>query len=383
MSATAEIITIGTELLLGDIVDTNSAAMARALRAFGVDVFRTTSVGDNPDRIAQAVAEASRRAQVVLTSGGLGPTVDDATRTGIALALGRPLEFHPELWDQIQRKFSQYGRTPTENNRRQAMLPEGAVAITNPVGTAPAFWIETASSVIIALPGVPSEMLALLESEVLPFLRLRLGATSVIKSRLVRTAGAGESWIDDQIQDLEARPNPTVGLAAHPGRVDIRITAKADSEAEAEAMLAEVDAELRSRLSAAIYGYDQDRLAEVVARQLQRRGWRLCAVEAGGGGRLASQLAECGGAVVEILVQPSSLPAEALATAMADLQARTGADVCLGLSLRPAQDRQQAVLRLATPESSELEEPTYGGPPSSAPAWAASLLLDSLRRRLA
>jgi nicotinamide-nucleotide amidase len=382
VSASAEIITIGTELLLGDIVDTNAAAIGRALRAIGLDLYRTTSVGDNADRIAAAVAEACGRAQVILTTGGLGPTVDDATRDGIARALGRDPVFHPELWDQIVRKFAQYGRTPTENNRRQAFLPEGAQAIENPVGTAPAFLVETATCVIIALPGVPGEMQSLLQQTVLPYLRHRLGTTALIKSLTVRTAGAGESWIDDRIQDLEQQVNPTVGLAAHPGRVDIRITAKADSEQEVDSMLAGVEAELRSRLGPAVYGTDDDRLAGVVATLLGHRGWGLSGVEAGTGGKLAAQLADAGGTVLGILVQPVALESAALEAAMKAMQDRTGAKASLGLSLQAASDRQRAILIVSTPDGSSQVERTYGGPPKSAPAWAASLLLDSLRRRL-
>ena len=383
MSPTAEIITIGTELLLGEIVDSNAAALARALRMIGLDLFRTTSVGDNVDRIAAAVTEASHRAEVVITTGGLGPTVDDATREGIARAMRRPLEFRAELWQQIEHKFAQYGRIPTENNRRQAELPQGAVAIPNPVGTAPAFRLETDGGVLIALPGVPSEMQALLDTEVIPYLRRRLGDTGVIRSRVLRTAGAGESWIDDQIQDLEARHNPTVGLAAHPGKVDIRITAKADSEVQAAAMLLEVETELRARLAAEIYGCDDELLPEVVARHLLQRGWRACAVEAGSGGRLAMQLAAAPEPMLGMLTLPGFLDPDALASAMADLQGRTGAEVCLGLSLRPGADRHEAILRLSTPDGDLEQKRSYGGPPRSAAVWAASLLIDALRRRLA
>jgi hypothetical protein len=295
----------------------------------------------------------------------------------------RPLEFRAELWQQIEHKFAQYGRTPTENNRRQAELPQGAVAIPNPVGTAPAFRLETAGGVLIALPGVPGEMRALLDLEVIPYLRSRLGDTGVIRSRVLRTAGAGESWIDDRIQDLEARHNPTVGLAAHPGKVDIRITAKADSEDQAAAMLLAVETELRARLAAEIYGCDEELLPEVVARQLLARGWRACAVEAGSGGRLAVQLAAAPEPMLGMLTLPGFLDPEALASAMADLQAHTGGEVCLGLSLRPGADRHEAILRLTTPEGGLEQKRSYGGPPRSAAVWAASLLIDALRRRLA
>ena len=138
----AEILTIGTELLLGETIDTNSNFLARSLRDAGIDLFRLTTVGDNTKRIAQAIQESLERCDIVLTTGGLGPTIDDPTRDAVALALGVKPEFHPELWDQIKSRFQKLGRIPTENNRRQAYIPEGAVAIENPVGTAPIFIID-------------------------------------------------------------------------------------------------------------------------------------------------------------------------------------------------------------------------------------------------
>jgi len=263
----AEILTIGTELLLGEIIDTNTQTIARELRAIGLDLYRTGAVGDNVERIAEAVREASQRAEVVITAGGLGPTVDDYTREAIARAFGLDLEFHPDLWEQIQERFARFGLQPPENNRRQAMLPTGAVAIENPVGTAPAFRVVRRDRVVIALPGVPAELKHLLEVSVIPFLRKTRGLTGVIKSRLIRTAGVGESWLDERIGDLERLTNPTVGLAAHPGRVDIRITAKAASEPIADEQLAVIEATLRGRLTDRIYGIDSETL-ETAALQV-------------------------------------------------------------------------------------------------------------------
>src|SRR4030066_1722983 len=154
----AEIITIGTELLLGEIVDTNSHFIARCLRDAGIDLYRKTTVGDNVKRIAFAIQQALERCDIVITSGGLGPTVDDPTRDAVALAVGMTSEYHPELWEQIKARFLRYGRVPTENNRRQAYIPKGAIAIENPVGTAPIFIVELGNQVIISLPGVPREM---------------------------------------------------------------------------------------------------------------------------------------------------------------------------------------------------------------------------------
>jgi molybdenum cofactor synthesis domain-containing protein len=154
----AEIIIIGTEILLGEIVDTNAQYVARCLRDAGVDLYRKTTVGDNPRRIAQAIQQAMERCDIILTTGGLGPTVDDPTREAIALGVGVDVEYRPELWDQIQARFARYGRTPTENNKKQAYIPQGAIAVENPVGTAPSFIVERGEKCIFALPGVPSEM---------------------------------------------------------------------------------------------------------------------------------------------------------------------------------------------------------------------------------
>ncbi len=274
----AEIITIGTEILLGEIVDTNARHLARQLRDAGVDLYRKTTVGDNATRIAQAIQQALERCDIILTTGGLGPTVDDPTREAIALAVGVSTEFKPELWDQIQARFQRFGRTPTENNRRQAFIPQGAIAIENPVGTAPSFIVEEGNHAIIALPGVPREMEYLLENAVLPYLKQRYQLSGIIKARVLHTAGAGESLIDDLIGDLERLNNPTVGLAAHSGQVDVRITAKANSKSEADALIREVELEIRKRLGEWIYGADQETLEEVAFRALARRGWSLAVI---------------------------------------------------------------------------------------------------------
>ncbi|MGD8823085.1 MAG: molybdopterin-binding protein, partial [Anaerolineales bacterium] len=216
----AEIIAIGTELLLGNTLDTNTHYLANLLRRLGVDLFRTSMVGDNAERIAQTVHESLTRAELVITSGGLGPTIDDATREGIARALDRPLEFQPVLWEQIKDRFKRYGRQPTENNRRQAYIPQGAQPLENPVGTAPAFYIEIDNQIVISLPGVPGELTNLAEHALIPLIRSRMETQYVILTRIVRTAGVGESWLDQIIQDLEYGHNPTVGLSAQPGRVD-------------------------------------------------------------------------------------------------------------------------------------------------------------------
>jgi nicotinamide-nucleotide amidase len=286
----AEIISIGTELLLGDIVDTNAAHIAQQLRTIGLDLLYKTTVGDNEQRIANVVDYALGRADVVIISGGLGPTVDDVTREGISRATGSPLEFRQELLDQITDRFRRFGAQMSENNRRQAMVPAGAQHIENPVGTAPIFVLETPRGVIITLPGVPREMKYLLEYSVLPWLTEYIGNPAFIKTLVLRTAGIGESQIDAQIGDLMIVPNPTVGLAAHSGQTDIRITAKASTESAALQLIEPVEADVRRRLNLWIYGTGVDTIEDVILRLLDQNRVSLGAIEIGTQGKLEHRL---------------------------------------------------------------------------------------------
>jgi competence/damage-inducible protein CinA-like protein len=376
----AEIITIGTELLLGEIVDTNSHYLARALRDQGIDLYRTTTVGDNPGRIAEAIQHSLERAEIVITTGGLGPTVDDPTRQAVALAAGVELEFREQLWEQVQARFRRFGRTPTENNRRQAYVPAGAIAVENPVGTAPAFIVEPSGRAVISLPGVPREMEHLMEHAIIPYLRRRFDLDSVIKARILHTAGVGESQIDERIGDLEQLSNPTVGLAAHSGQVDVRITAKASSLEEAEALIAGVEAQLRQRLGEWVYGADNETLERAAMQALQARGWRIAVVEAGLGGELIRRLANY--AFEPFLAgeaRPGSPePDELLAWIQAYKQAH-GAEVGLGAAISPSAESQQVFIALITPEGAQNFARPYGGPPAYAPRWAAHHSLDILR----
>jgi nicotinamide-nucleotide amidase len=377
---TAEIITIGTEILLGEIIDTNAPYLARSLRDEGIDLFRKTTVGDNPQRIAQVVQDGLERADILLTTGGLGPTVDDPTREAIALALGVEMEFRPELWDQIQARFRRFGRLPTENNRRQAYVPRGAIAVENPVGTAPAFISENNGQAIIALPGVPREMEYLMQNAILPYLRERFHLKGIIKARLLHTAGVGESQIDDRIADLERSINPTVGLAAHSGQVDVRITAKAESAAEADAMIAEVEQLVRDRLGDWIYGSDQDTLEQTALQALQRRGWDLAVVEAGLGGELVRRLASTAGPFLGGEALPETPGRDEMLDITAAFRQARGAQVGLGVTILPGPERQEVYLVLITPEGDQQVSRPFGGPASYAARWAVNHSLDLLRR---
>ncbi|HEY59090.1 MAG TPA: CinA family nicotinamide mononucleotide deamidase-related protein [Anaerolineae bacterium] len=276
--AIIEILTIGTELLLGEIQDSNSRYLAKALNQAGLDVYRISTVGDNIARIQAAIIEGLARSDIVITSGGLGPTVDDPTRAAVAKALNKKLVFHETSWTQIKKRYKLYGRKPTENNKRQAFLPESATPIENPVGTAPGFIAEKGEQAIICLPGVPAEMQLLFEKSVLPYLRNKYIQQQIILSTIVHTAGMGESQIDELISDLEKMDNPTVGLAAHAGQVDIRITAKANSKREAENLLAPIENTLQERLQDYIYGADDTTFGEAIKTLLKHKGIRLLIV---------------------------------------------------------------------------------------------------------
>jgi competence/damage-inducible protein CinA-like protein len=378
----AEVIAIGTEILLGEITDTNTRVIARALRNLGLDLHRTTTVGDNVERIAAAVRESLTRSKVVITTGGLGPTVDDPTREAVALALGVDLEFRGELWDQIQDRFARFGRTPTENNRRQAYVPAGATAVENPVGTAPAFIAEIADSSIVALPGVPEEMEALLDQAVIPYLRRRFDLHETILTRVLRTAGVGESALDEKIGDLERLSNPTVGLSAHPGRVDIRLTAKAASAEAARALIRPLEETIRERLRDAIYGVDDENLEQVTANALRQRGWRLTTVEHSTGGALSASLASAGEKYVGGEVLPLGVTIEELRAELERARHARLVEAGLAVSLLQNGSQQRLSILLITPEGEHHLQPTYGGAPHSAARWAVSLALDLLRLRL-
>src|SRR5512146_3038020 len=259
----AEIITIGTEILLGEIVDTNTRYIARTLRSMGVDLYRTITIGDNVERIADAIRQSMERAEIVITTGGLGPTVDDPTRETVAKATGVELEFREDLWQQVVAVVSRYGRKPSENQKRQAYIPKGALAIPNPVGTAPCFIVETERNAVVSLPGVPNEMEHILHESIIPYLQKRFDLNEIIKIRVLHCAGLGEGMIDEQIADLETLSNPTVGLAAHTGVGDIRIAAQATSAAAADRMIAEIEQKVLEKLGDVVFGADEDNLEDV------------------------------------------------------------------------------------------------------------------------
>lgn len=378
----AEIITIGTELLLGEIVDTNTRYIARVLRGMGVDLYRTITIGDNVERIAEAIRNSMKRAEIVITTGGLGPTVDDPTREAVARAAGVELEFREDLWEDVVAVIARYGRKPSDNQKQQAYAPKGSLGIKNPVGTAPCFIVENPilpsgdgqevkGGVVISLPGVPNEMEYILHESIVPYLQKRFDLKEVIKIKILHCAGLGEGMIDEKIADLEKLSNPTVGLAAHTGVVDIRIAAKAKDEAGADQMIARIEEEVRARLGDVVFGADEDRLEDAALNAVASRGWILTAVESNLNGLLARKIPHT--------TALPDLELSGLLMAMETARTETQSDVALGVLAHT--EERSADLALITPRGTKTHHLTYGGPPRSLPLWSVNLALDWLRRR--
>jgi len=299
----AEILCIGTELLLGNITNGNARWLAEQLAALGLPHHRQTVVGDNRERLMAAVREAAGRCRVLITTGGLGPTPDDLTTEALAAAFDTPLVEHPEIWAEIQARLTARGRVCSPSNRQQAFLPAGAQVLPNPTGTAPGIiWTPPAGAgiqpgfTVLTFPGVPSEMEAMWRATAEPWLRAAGLAEGVFASRMLRFWGVSESALAEQMADLLEGENPTLAPYAGAGEVKLRLTAHAGSEPEAQALLAPLEAEIRSRTGTACFGVDGDSLASVVLEQLRQRGETLAVAESCTGGGLGAALASVPGA---------------------------------------------------------------------------------------
>ena len=290
MSHTAELIAVGTELLLGNIANTNAQVLSESLSALGINVFWHTVVGDNPDRLREALEIARRRADILITTGGLGPTYDDLTKQTICQAFDKPLVLHPDILEDIRTFYESALHVPMpENNTQQAELPEGCVIFDNPVGTAPGCAFECGGVHVLMLPGPPHEMKTMLRRHAEPYLRKL--SHEVIVSRDIMTFGMGESSIDQLLHEKMAHmTNPTLATYAKPSEVRLRATAKAPTEEEAQAMLVPVETMLAGLLGDVIYGVDVSGLAEVCQAQLLRRNMTLATAESCTGGLVAEKL---------------------------------------------------------------------------------------------
>src|SRR5918997_2135020 len=289
----AEIVTIGTEMLLGDLVDTNPAGISQRLASLGVSMYRHTTVGDNNERIIGALKDAASRADLVVTTGGLGPTSDDLTNACLGTLTGRPMVEYPEARRHIDEKFAKFGREPTPSNYKQALFPEGTELIPNPLGTAPGALVEWEGTLFATLPGVPAEMKRMFGETLEPLIRERSDGSIV--SKTLHFAGIGESALAEKVQDFLDASDPTVAPLAGQGRVRLRITTRAATEEEAHGKIQPVEKEILDRLGEYFFGEDEETLESSVGRLLADRGATVALAESCTGGLISKRLTDVAG----------------------------------------------------------------------------------------
>ena len=290
-----EVIAVGTELLLGQIINSNPATIGEALAERGFDAHYQQSVGDNIERIAFTIRAALDRADAVIITGGIGPTQDDITREAVSAATGRELVFSEEYAEELREFFASRGRVMVESNLRQAYYPVGAALLPNPRGTAPGIALEHDGKLIFCVPGVPAEMEHLVLEEVLPRLSAVSGESEVIVSRLIRTWGRGESDVAEVLDDLYEATNPSIAFLASASEIKIRITAKAADDAAALALIEPVDLEVRARLGDIVFGTDDETIEKILLQTLGDLGYTIGTAESMTGGLVAARLTELPG----------------------------------------------------------------------------------------
>lgn len=361
----AEIICVGTELLLGEIVNTHAPYLSQELANLGINVYYQTVVGDNPGRFRAVLETAVERSDLILLTGGLGPTTDDLTKETAAALLGRKLFLHEPSAARIRRFFEKSGKPMTENNLKQAMLPEGALVLDNDWGTAPGMILEDDRATLILLPGPPRELHPLFETRVKPWLMAR--ADTTIRSREVHIYGIGESALETQMADLVAGENPTVALYCKDGEVLVRVTAKAPTADEADACIDGMVETLRRRFGLLVYGVDCGSLQQVLVELLQQNGKTLATAESCTGGMLASLITEIPGssAVFElgevtyanrIKMQELGVSEGTLA-AHGAVSAETAREMALGLLQKSGADYAVSITGIAGPTGGTAEKP--------------------------
>ncbi|KMO86713.1 damage-inducible protein CinA [Megasphaera cerevisiae DSM 20462] len=294
-----EIVTTGSELLLGEIVNENSRYLSQELNTLGYSVVYHTTVGDNPDRMEQVLRTALARADMVITTGGLGPTQGDMTKLIGAKVMGLPMEYHPEISAAIRQWVHEHHpeRDMTANQERQAMIPAGAAFFSNEAGTAPGVAMQHGGKMLVHLPGPPREMRWMYEQRLKPYLLRTFGSQGYIKSVYVKIYDMGEAFIEEKLMDLvQHQSNPTLAMYARPGFVEVRITARAATEAAAAVLLLPLEKELRQRLHRTAVAYDQETMADVLGRELLKRGYTISAAESCTGGLVGSLITDVPGA---------------------------------------------------------------------------------------
>ena len=363
----AEIISVGTELLLGQIVDTNAAYLSRILSELGVTIYRRTTIGDNMERLLAALREALDAADVVITIGGLGPTMDDITRDGLATVFEDPLKTDEAYAESLRRFFESRGMPVLDSNLRQALVPVRGRSLPNPHGTAPGLLFETESKAGIALPGPPNEFIPLVDTYVAPYLREKTGNVGTIRSLVLRVAGMGESLVEDRVKDLMQDSNPTVAPYAKLGEVHLRVTANAPTAEEAERLIRERAARVRERLGSAVYGENDDTLEKACVELLTARGRTLSTAESCTGGLVAQRITDIPGSSAVYLGGVVAYSNEAktdLVGVPDDMIARVGAvseevarALAEGARARFGSDYGIGVTGIAGPSGGTLEKP--------------------------
>ncbi len=356
----AEIISCGTELLLGHITDTNATYLTQSLASLGIDLYFVSQVGDNQGRIVETLHRAWERSDLIIVTGGLGPTEDDLVRESISALLGETMRVDPLLEAELRGMFAKRNIIMPERNIKQATLIPSAQAIDNPLGTAPGWWVEKDRHIIVAMPGVPREMYRMWEHEVIP--RLVPYTGGLIFTRLLRVWGLGESAVEERLDTVIHSNNPTVATYAKSDGIDVRITAKAETREQAELQVAEMEARVRQVLRHHVFGIDKDTLQSVVGKYLTERGQTLAVMESLTGGLLSSRITDVpgsssyfvGGLVTfstelkarmgvprEILEQHGAI-SEETARAMAQaVRERLGVDYGLGITGVAGPDKQE------------------------------------------
>lgn len=286
-----EVIAVGTELLLGQIVNTNASTIGAALADRGLDAHYQQVVGDNLSRLSKSIIAAIDRADAVIITGGIGPTQDDMTREALCEATGLPMEFNEAYADQLRHRWEQRGRVMPESNLQQAEHPAGATLAMNPKGTAPAIVLEHNDTLVFCIPGVPSEMEYLLNEEVIPRIVERSGGLAVVASRVLRTWGQSESGIAEMLDDLyRESTNPSLAFLASAGEIKLRITAKADTRDEAMKLMTPMENEVRRRMATWLFAVDNETVHDVIFSHLRKRSWSIATAESMTGGLVAASL---------------------------------------------------------------------------------------------
>ena len=296
----SEIIAVGTELLLGNIVNTNAQYLSQKLADLGIDVYYHLVVGDNMQRLSDTIKSSLERCDLIITSGGLGPTVDDLTKEGVSEALGLKLLPDCASIRKIEGIFKAMGRPMTKNNIKQGYIPEGATILENDNGTAPGVLIEKNGKIVIMLPGPPKELYPMFEDKVLPYLKTKVNST--IRSKMLRVIGVGESSAEDMLKEIfKSQTNPTIAPYAKEGEVHLRITAKTDTIEEADRLIDQMEVRVKEILGENIYGYDEESLEEVVLKLLQKTKLTLSLAESCTGGLIANRLTNVPGASASLM----------------------------------------------------------------------------------